>query len=68
MKTAFFSTKRYDQQSFTLTNEAYEHELTFFEPRLTPETAALASGFPAVCVFINDELGEATLRDRRAHV
>ena len=62
MKTAFFSTKRYDQQSFTLTNEAYEHELTFFEPRLTPETAALASGFPAVCVFINDELGEATLR------
>ena len=37
------------------------HELTFFEPRLTLDTASLASGFPAVCVFINDELDEATL-------
>lgn len=62
MKTAFFNTKRYDEQSFTEINADYRHELTFFEPRLTLETAALAAGFPAVCVFINDDLGEATLR------
>ncbi|MEA5466598.1 2-hydroxyacid dehydrogenase [Leptothoe sp. PORK10 BA2] len=62
MKTAFFNTKRYDERSFTEINRAYGHELTFFEPRLTPETASLASGFPAVCVFINDDLGEETLR------
>lgn len=62
MKTAFFSTKPYDRRSFTDTNEAYGHDLTFFEPRLTPDTVVLAAGFPAVCVFINDELGEQTLR------
>ena len=61
MKTAFFSTKQYDRRSFTETNTDYGHELTFFEPRLTLDTASLASGFPAVCVFINDELDEATL-------
>lgn len=62
MRTAFFNTKRYDERSFTEVNAAYGHELTFFEPRLTPDTASLASGFPAVCVFINDEVGEETLR------
>ncbi|MEM7063878.1 MAG: 2-hydroxyacid dehydrogenase [Cyanobacteria bacterium P01_B01_bin.77] len=62
MKTAFFSAKRYDERSFTEVNADYGHELTFFEPRLTAETASLASGFPAVCVFINDELNGETLR------
>ncbi|MEM9486968.1 MAG: 2-hydroxyacid dehydrogenase, partial [Cyanobacteria bacterium P01_F01_bin.116] len=62
MKTAFFNTKRYDERSFTQINADYGHELTFFEPRLTLETAAIASGFPAVCAFINDDLSEGTLR------
>ncbi|MBE9068148.1 2-hydroxyacid dehydrogenase [Leptolyngbya cf. ectocarpi LEGE 11479] len=62
MKTALFNAKPYDQRSFTEVNAAYGHELTFFEPRLTVETASLASGFPAVCVFINDELNGETLR------
>ncbi|MGR3279858.1 2-hydroxyacid dehydrogenase [Acaryochloris marina NIES-2412] len=61
MKTAFFSTKPYDQYSFTATNQAYDHDVTFFEPRLALETAPLAVGFPAVCVFINDELEKGTL-------
>jgi len=63
MKVAFFSAKDYDQKSFTAANQAYGHELTFFEPRLTPKTASLAAGFRAVCVFINDELGEETLQN-----
>jgi D-lactate dehydrogenase len=62
MKTALFSTKPYDRQTFTATNQAYGHDLVFFEPRLMPETVALAAGFPAICVFINDDLGETTLR------
>ena len=62
MKIAFFSAKPYDQASFETANAAYQHELTFFEPRLMPNTATLASGFPAVCVFINDELSAATLQ------
>lgn len=62
MKVAFFSTKPYDKQTFSTVNESHNHELVFFEPRLTPETAALAKGFSAVCIFINDDLGEATLQ------
>lgn len=62
MKVAFFSTKPYDQKSFEVTNNAFGHDLVFFEPRLTPITATLAEGFPTVCVFINDDLGETTLR------
>lgn len=62
MKIAFFSTKSYDQHSFKEANQAYNHELIFYEPRLTPDTAALADGFPCVCVFINDVLNKATLR------
>ena len=37
------------------------HELHYLEPRLTAETAPLAAGFPAVCVFVNDQLDAATL-------
>jgi D-lactate dehydrogenase len=62
VKVAVFSTKPYDQKSFEATNLAFGHDLTFLEPRLTPDTAALAAGFLAVCVFINDDLGERTLR------
>ena len=62
MKIAFFSTKPYDQMTFKAANAADEHELVFFEPRLNAKTVALATGFPVVCVFINDDLNEATLR------
>jgi D-lactate dehydrogenase len=61
MKVAFFSTKNYDQDFFTLINNNHNHELSFFEPRLTLETAPLAKDFPAVCVFVNDELNRETL-------
>ncbi len=62
MQVAFFSTKPYDKKVFQETNAAHNHELVFFEPRLTPKTAALARGFAAICVFINDELNAVTLR------
>lgn len=62
MEIAFFNAKRYDKQSFTSVEADYGHGITFFEPRLTLNTASLAAGFPAVCVFINDELGGDTLR------
>ncbi len=62
MKVAIFSTKRYDQKFLTTTNVAYGHDLVFFEPRLTYETVALAAGFPAVCVFVNDQMGAEVLQ------
>src|SRR5829696_1221275 len=54
MKTAVFSTKSYDRQFLQPAAVAAGHELTFFEPRLTSQTAVLARGFPAICSFVND--------------
>lgn len=56
MQVAVFSTKPYDRTYLEQANAAYGHEMTFFEPRLTADTCRLADGFPAVCVFVNDEL------------
>ncbi|MEX8193772.1 2-hydroxyacid dehydrogenase [Comamonas guangdongensis] len=54
MKTAVFSARRYDQSLLTEANRAAGHELLFIQDRLTAETAALARGCAAVCVFVND--------------
>ncbi|MCC6143909.1 MAG: 2-hydroxyacid dehydrogenase, partial [Candidatus Hydrogenedentes bacterium] len=56
MKIAFFSSKSYDIESFQKANEAYHHELHFFESRLKPATVPIALGFPAVCAFVNDTI------------
>jgi D-lactate dehydrogenase len=61
MKVAVFSTKSYDRQFLEAANAEHQHELVFFEPHLTLETSILASGFPAVCVFVNDQLDKQTL-------
>lgn len=62
MKVAIFSSKPYDQASLEAANQHYNHELVFYEPRLTPKTVALAAGFPVVCAFINDQLDNTVLR------
>lgn len=54
MKTAVFSARRYDQALLAEANRAAGHELLFIQDRLTAETAALARGCAAVCVFVND--------------
>lgn len=62
MKVAVFSTKSYDRTFFDAANQNHPHELVFFEPRLTADTAKLAAGFPAVCAFIHDHLDEPALK------
>lgn len=61
MKVAVFSTKSHDQQFLEAANSLTKHELVFFESRLNNKTAILAAGFPAVCVFVNDEVDAQTL-------
>ncbi len=61
MKAAIFATKGYDKESFAKKNAAFGHDLSFFEPRLTPDTALLATGFEAVCVFVNDQVNRETI-------
>ncbi len=61
MKVAVFSTKPYDRKFFEQAQQDFDHELTFFEPRLTPLTAPLAKGFDAACLFVNDQADAKTL-------
>jgi D-lactate dehydrogenase len=56
MRVAVFSTKPYDRTFLSEANAAAGHDLDFFEPRLTAQTARLAEGSSAVCAFVNDDL------------
>jgi D-lactate dehydrogenase len=63
VRIAVFSTKPYDRAFLEEANGRHGHSLLFLEPRLTPETAALAAGFPAVCAFVNDQLDAPVLEE-----
>ncbi len=54
MKIAFFDSKKYDIKIFEQHNQKYKYEIKFFEPKLTPDSVALADGYDVVCVFVND--------------
>ncbi len=54
MRVAVFGTRSYDRRFLEEASAHHDHELVFLEPRLSPQTARLAEGFPAVCVFVND--------------
>jgi D-lactate dehydrogenase len=61
MKVAVFNTKAYDRQFLEAANSPKQHELVFFEPRINQDTAILAAGYPAVCVFVHDQVDANTL-------
>ena len=61
MRVAIFSNHKYDQNSFEEANGSFRHELVFFTGTLDSATASLASGFPAVCAFVNDRLDAPVL-------
>jgi Lactate dehydrogenase and related dehydrogenases len=61
MKVAVFSTKAYDREFLGRAN-AGRHELRFFEPRLSEETAPLAADFEVVCGFVNDQLDAEVIK------
>ena len=56
MKVAVFSTKSHDRKFLEEANQQHGHEFVFFEARLTNETVSIAREFPAVCLFVNDQL------------
>ncbi len=62
MKIAFFDTKPYFKDTFGPLAKEYGYEITFFDERLTPETAKLAAGHDATCSFVNDEVPAEAVR------
>lgn len=61
-KIAFFDARSYDRTYFDALAPRYGLELRYLENKLTPDTAVLARDCPAVCAFVNDDLGPETLR------
>ena len=55
VKIALFSARPYETEFFTTANEHRGHELHFLEPRLSSQTAPLAAGHDAACLFVNDQ-------------
>ena len=62
MRVAVFSTKDYDRQYLGPIAAAAGHELVWLEPRLATDSWPLAAGFPAICVFVNDQLPGSVIR------
>ena len=56
MKIAFFDAKPYDKPGFDHYSENTGIKIKYFEARLNEDTASLAAGYDAVCVFVNDEV------------
>lgn len=61
MKVAVFSAKPYDKLFLEKINQQHGHDLKFFSPNLDSQTVTLATGFEAVCVFVNDRLDRAII-------
>jgi len=63
MRVGVFSTKSHDRKYLEEANQraGSPHALDFLDARLSRETASLAAGFPAVCVFVNDRVDAAVL-------
>ncbi|MEO7309749.1 MAG: 2-hydroxyacid dehydrogenase [Chitinophagaceae bacterium] len=60
MKIAFFSTQPYDKEYFERYNKV--HEITYFDLPLNEQTVNLASGYQAICAFVNDKLNAVVIK------
>lgn len=61
MRVAVFSTRPYDRQFLDAANASHAHELIYHEARLQADSAPIANGCQAVCVFVNDEVNQPVL-------
>lgn len=62
IKIAFFDTKDYDKLLFDEYNKKYGYKITYLESKLNSETAPLAKGYDAICIFVNDIVDEKTIK------
>lgn len=61
IKAAFYDTKAYDRPSFEHYGKLHDVHFKFFETKLNEDTAELAQGCEAVCVFVNDMVNAAVI-------
>ncbi len=65
MKIAVFSAQPYDRQFLGAANAAEGHVLHYFDVALRPDSVALAAGYEAVCIFVNDVADASVLEALR---
>ncbi|TMP03519.1 hydroxyacid dehydrogenase [Pseudoalteromonas sp. S3178] len=63
MNIAFFSTQKYEQPFFeqSITGQS-SVSITYLEQSLNQNTAILAKDFDAICVFVNDTVDDAVIK------
>lgn len=62
MKILFYDTQSYDRESFDRTKEQFpEIEVEYLKTGLAARTASLATGYDAVCAFVNSDVGTKTV-------
>ena len=62
MKVTVYNNKPYVKQFFNRINSKFHHEFVFREEQLCDETAELAKGSEAICIFVNDNANESVLK------
>ncbi|KAK9461226.1 uncharacterized protein V1516DRAFT_675333 [Lipomyces oligophaga] len=60
-EVAVFSVKKYDIEHLEPEFDKIGVKVTFLQTQLNDETVSLAEGYPAICIFVNDNLTAANL-------
>jgi D-lactate dehydrogenase len=66
VRAAFFDAKPYDIKFFDAENASRGFQIKYFMEKLSPDTAPLAAGYDAVCVFVNDDVSAPVLESLHA--
>ncbi|MDF7669992.1 2-hydroxyacid dehydrogenase [Orbaceae bacterium ESL0721] len=66
IRVAVFSSKDYDKEHLEIANKKFGFDIEYYEHKLSHKTAITAKDFDAVCVFVNDEVDEKTLKELKA--
>lgn len=61
MKIAFFSTKKYDSESFAHINREFGFDIDYFEETLNERNVLLTKGYEVVCAFVNDKINRKVI-------
>ncbi len=61
MQIALFSAKSYDREFFAAAAEGSGHHVRYVDATLSVDTASLAAGADAVCIFVNDRCDAAAV-------
>ena len=66
MKVAIFDTHNFEKKTLLEASKKFNHELVFFEVRLTETTLSLAMGFECICIFTSDRLNHNLIQQLAA--